>query len=91
MFLRSYILNRSLFIRYGERVTNLLGINAVSQGTVLEPILYPLYTYNHPMSNIVVIGTFSQDTAILASASNAISASRELQLSLNEISQWLNE
>ena len=92
MCLRSYLSNRKFFVKHGEKVTNLFQIKAgVPQGSVLGPILYLLFTYDLPISNNVVIGTFADDTAILASACNATSASHKLQESLNEITQWLNE
>ena len=76
MFVRLYLSKRKFFVKHDENVTNLFQIKAgVPQGSVLGPILYLLFTYDLPISNNVVIGTFADGTAILASACNATSAS----------------
>lgn len=70
-------------------MTNLRSIHAgVPQGSVMGPILYLLFTADLPISNDVLIGTFADDTAILASDPNPAFASHKLQMSLDKISSW---
>lgn len=71
-------------------MTNLHKINAVvPHGSVLGPTLYLLYTSDLPLSDNVVIGTFADDTVILAMDKNPVQASTKLQKSLDKISLWL--
>ena len=70
----------------------LFNINAgVPQGSVLGPVLYLLFTSDLPTSNDIIIGTFADDTAVLASAYNPTLASKKLQNHLNSISVWLKQ
>jgi hypothetical protein len=61
----------------------------VPQGSVLGPILYLLFTHDIPTMDGVLTGTFADDTAILTSSSNPAAASATLQISIDQISNWL--
>lgn len=87
--LKSYLINRHFLVNVGEAFTNLCPIRAgIPQGSVLGPILYLLFTADLPINNLVTIGTFADDTAILASHQNPEIASTILQNSLDDISLW---
>lgn len=87
--LKSYLKEKYYQVISGEAVTGLYPIaTGVPQGSVLEPLLYLLYTADLPTSHLVTIGTFAGDTAILASHTNPITASTVLQDNLNKISIW---
>ena len=91
IFLKSYLYNRSFFIRQGEELTTLQSINAdVPQGSVLGPILYLLYTLDLPIPQIreVTLGTFAVDTVVLSVDKCPMVASK-LQTYINCISEWL--
>lgn len=79
-FVESYLNNRNFLVKQGEEVTNLYRINAgVPQGSVLGPTLYLLFTYDLSVSDKVVIGTFADDTVVLAVDKNPSQASAKLQ------------
>lgn len=87
--LKSYLNNRYFQIKYGESLSSLHPINSgVPQGSVLGPVLYLLYTSDLPISNNTVMATFADDTAILASHTDPIEASMQLQSGLDKIQEW---
>lgn len=55
----------------------------------MGPTLYLLYTADLPLTEGVIIGTFADDTAALAVDACPIKASEKLQVSLDNISNWL--
>ena len=94
IFLKSYLSNRSFFIRQGEELTTLHSINAgVPQGSVLGPILCLLYTLDLPILQIrdVTLGTFADDTVALSVDKYPMVASSKLQTYINCISEWIGE
>jgi hypothetical protein len=56
---------------------------------MLAPVLYTIYTADLPTNIGTEIATFADDTAILASDQNAITASQKLQTHLSETERWL--
>lgn len=87
--LKSYLEDRYFLVNVGEAFTNLHLIRTgILQGSVLEPILYLLFTADLPTNRSVTVGTFADDTAVLASHPDPEVASATLQSSLNSISCW---
>lgn len=84
---------------YSHKLTFVLYIIILArnlQGSVLEPILYILYTNDLPeFKNTTTVVTFADKTAILAaSGSNDEEAAEELQKQLSQKQKWrvkLNE
>lgn len=66
---------------------------SVLQGSVLGPMLYIIFSLGLPDTRNVLIGTFADDTAILAVDvdETLVGVSCKLQYSLNEISKWLQD
>jgi hypothetical protein len=62
---------------------------AVPQGSILGPILYSIFTADLPQTEQTLTATYADDTAILASHQNSITASRKLQNHLNHFEKWL--
>lgn len=79
-------------MKHGDEQTGLHQINAgVPQGSVMGPALYILFTFDLPTTEGVLVGTFADDTALLATHESPVMASRMLQKSLNNISTWLKD
>lgn len=55
----------------------------------MGPILYLIYTADLPITRGVTIGTFADDTAIMAVDANPVVASTRLQAGIDNISNWL--
>lgn len=91
--LKSYIINRKFQVKINSDTTDLFPIEAgVPQGSVLGPVLYLFYTYDLPTdTNNIMISTFADDTAIIASHSNPDTASRILQDHLDKVKIWVQK
>lgn len=90
LFIKSYLQDRLFYVKEEDDLTDLHEIQAgVPQGSVLGPTLYLLYTNDLPQTENVLIGTFADDTALLAVDNNPQKASELLQKSISNISSWL--
>lgn len=90
LILKSYLQNRHFFVKTQDEQSTLQSIQAgVPQGSVLGPVLYLLYTADLPTSEKTTLSTFADDTAVMASNSNANTASTHLQEHLTRIESWL--
>lgn len=77
-------------MKFQQELTELHPINSgVPQGSVLGPILYLLHTADMPTTENTLTATFADDTAILASHESPEIASRNLQISLNRVQNWM--
>jgi hypothetical protein len=65
--------------------------SGVPQGSILGPILYSIYTADMPETEHTLTATYADDTAILASHQNPITASTNLQRHLNQFGTWLKQ
>ncbi|CAG9137105.1 unnamed protein product [Plutella xylostella] len=90
LLLKSYIENRSYYVKINDSVSDMYDIQAgVPQGSVLGPTLYIIYTSDVPVSETVMTATFADDTAVLASSDSPEQASATLQTHLNKIHDWM--
>lgn len=88
--LKSYLTNRIFQVRESQCTSDFYETSAgVPQGSVLGPVLYTLFTSDLPHNSEVTVATFADDTALLASHTCPIQASRILQTSLNKTEEWL--
>lgn len=89
--LKSYLTERSFYVKVNEEITDIRYIKAgVPQGSVLGPILYTIFTSDIPETENVLMATYADDTAILASSQSPIDATNLIQIELNEIQTWLD-
>lgn len=90
--MESYISERKFRVAYEEARSVLHPIQAgVPQGSVLGPLLYLLYTADIPTSTETIIGTFADDTVIMATSNNEKEATEKLQRALNKITKWTRD
>lgn len=88
--LKSYLQNRHFLVEQQDECSDLQPILAgVPQGSVLGPTLYLLYTADMPITRLTTIATYADDTAVLSSHTDPTRASRNLQIALNDIQNWL--
>jgi len=74
--IKSYLLQRTFRVKFGEMVMQLKDINSgVSQGSVLGPVLYLLYTLSVDLAIALdITATYADDTTILAAHKDHIEA-----------------
>jgi hypothetical protein len=60
-----------------------------TQGSILDPFLYVLYTYDLPTSRETKLGIFADDTALFATHEDPTIALLNLQQHLQIIEKWL--
>jgi hypothetical protein len=65
--------------------------SGVTQGSMLGPFLYLIFTADLPQTNDILIATFADDTAILTSDLDPRRAAQKLQNHLNTINRWLHQ
>jgi hypothetical protein len=90
VLLKSYLTNRHFRVKVDNEYSALPIHAGVPQGSVLGPLLYLLYTSDHPSSPDTTTTTFADDTAVLAIDPNAIAASQKLETNLDAIHHWFS-
>jgi histone H2A len=86
----SYLQSRHFLIKIENEYTELSPVNAgVSQGSVLGPLLYLLFTADLPISQETTSATFADDTAVIAADNDPAITSSKLQTNLLAIQSWL--
>ena len=78
--LKSYLTDRYFRVKQGEEYSELKPIQAgVPQGSVLESVLYLIYTSDLPQPAGNTVATFADDTAIMAVGTDVEDATDKLQ------------
>ena len=84
--LTSYISNRLFRIKQEDEYSDLKEIRAgVSQGSVVGPTLYLLYTSDLPVLEDTAVATFADDTALYTVNHDQGNTIQKLQTSSNKI------
>lgn len=92
LFFKSYLSERHFYVKINDETSELYAINAgIPQGSVLGPILYTIYTADMPVLDNVMVATYADDTAIMATSDSPDEASLFVQNEINELDQWLKK
>jgi len=89
LLLKSYLTDRYFQVRYNGTYSDCHEVKSgVSQGSVLAPLLYLLFTADLPTTNYTTIATFADDTGLLAVHRDSAVASQRLQSHLILLHNW---
>jgi hypothetical protein len=92
LVLKYNLYSRHFLVKVKSEHTELSPVNVdVSQGSVLGPLLYLLYTADRPTSPESTIATFADDTAVVAMDSDPAIASHKHQPNLLAIQNWFKK
>lgn len=92
LILKSYLDNRTFKVRHNLYHSTQFPISAgVPQGSDIAPFLYIIYTSDLPTSEKTILGTYADDTALLSIASDNITASLQLQIHIDTLSEWFDK
>jgi hypothetical protein len=87
--LESHLAERFFRIKQQDAYSELKKIKAgVSQGSVLGPVLYLLYTSDLPVLESSTVAIFADDNAILAIGSSNEESTEKLQTAIHEMQKW---
>jgi hypothetical protein len=84
LLLNTYLHTRYFQVKYNSAYSTCHEVlSGVPQGSVLEPLLYLIFTANLPTTDHTTIATFADETGLLAIHTDPIVASQQLQHHLN--------
>ena len=88
---QSYLKDCKFRIKYNEYVSiDYDSMPGIPHESVVGPTLYLIFTADLPISDKVLISTFSDDTAILSSHNNPVIGSVELNNNLKRMELWFS-
>lgn len=90
--LKSYLDKRSFQVKCNDDSSELYEIKSgVPQGSILGPILYLIFTADIPTDDQTITATYADDTALLSTDNDPVTASHTLQSHLNKVESWLKQ
>jgi hypothetical protein len=90
--LKSYLSERQFETKFNGETSSRFHIHSgVPQGSILGPLLYVLFTSDLPTSRGTTLGTFEDDSAILATHKHPTIASLNLQEHISSIEKWIQK
>ena len=87
----SYLKDRYFQVKVEGDFSHIHAIRSdAPQGSILGPFLYSLSTADIPTTEDTCIATFADDTAILTTSTDPVTASNKLQERLDTIQNWFH-
>jgi len=84
-----YLQNRYLVTTYNNEISPPFPmLSGVSQGSILGPLLYTIYTADIPQSDTTIFSTFADDTAVFTTHPDPTLFSAKLLDHLRTIENW---
>lgn len=88
--IKSYLSQRCFEVKFHDELSVLYEIKSgVPQGSILGPVLYIIFTADLPTTDKTTVATYADDTALLSTHMNPVTASENLQQHINKIEEWL--
>ena len=89
LWLRSYLMDRSVRVRVGTVLSGERRLHCgLPQGAVLSPLLFNVMMYDLPTAGTVEAYTYADDITLVCSARSLEGARSEVQRSLDVLDQW---
>jgi hypothetical protein len=90
--LKSYLKDRYYVTKFNNETSSRFPVPSfVSQGSILGPLSYTIYTADLPTSNKIILDTFAEDTASFTTFIDPTTTSLNLQDHLHKIEIWLRK
>jgi len=91
LLLKTYLHSRYFKVKYNSSYSSCHEVlSGVPQDSVLEPLLYLIFTAELPTTDHTIIATFADDTGLLAVHADPIVASQQLQHHLDILQEWVD-
>lgn len=92
LLIKSYLNQRTFVTKINGTLSNSqIATAGVPQGSDIAPFLFNVFTSDLPLNENTLLGTFADDTAILATDNDPIQAAQKIQNHLTELNTWFHD
>jgi len=92
LLIKSYLNQRTFVTKINGTFSNSqIATAGVPQDSDIAPFLFNVFTSDLPLNENTLLGTFPDDTAILATDKNPIHAAQKIQNHLNVLNNWFHD
>ena len=92
LLIKSYLNQRTFVTKINGALSNSqIATAGVPQGSDIAPFLFNIFSSDLPLNDNTLLGTFADDTAILATDKDPIQAAQKIQNHLTVLNTWFHD